>query len=261
MDDMSAKGFFSHWIVRNLLLALLLFLAAWAGTAVLLNVVTHHNRELEVPDFAGRSLQEAAAEAAEAGIRLEVIDSVYVRRLGRGLIYRQRPAAGSKVKSGRKIRLTINAVIPKKVQMPNLVGCSTRQARAELSSRGLWLGRLRYVDDMATNNVLRQLYRGREIRPGQPVVSGAAIDLVVGLNAEDNLTCIPDVVGMKFLRAVDRIHEHSLNVGRLTFDPMVHDYADSLDAVVTGQIPPGSELPILMGAEVSLRLAGRKTGK
>ena len=55
----------------------------------------------------------------------------------------------------------------KKVSMPNLVGYSMRQAKAELNSRGLSLGKLIYVSDIATNNVLKQIYRNREIRPGR----------------------------------------------------------------------------------------------
>ena len=38
--------------------------------------------------------------------------------------------------------------------MPNLVGLSMRQAIAELQSRGLVLGKLVYVEDLATTNVL-----------------------------------------------------------------------------------------------------------
>ena len=78
--------------------------------------------------------------------------------------------------------LTINATVPKKVTMPNLVGYSMRQAKAELSSRGLNLGKLIYVDDIATNNVLKQQQRGKDVRPGSSVESGSDIDLVVGLN-------------------------------------------------------------------------------
>ena len=138
--------------------------------------------------------------------------------------------------------------------MPLLVGYSMRQAKAELASRGLNLGRLIYVNDIATNNVLRQLYNSREIAAGTQIESGSVIDLMVGLNSEDNRTYAPDVKGLKYLRAVDAVHDHSLNVGKLNFDKQVKTYSDSLNAVVYKQAPTQAGGPLTMGAAVSLWL-------
>ena len=248
------NGFFSNWIVKNLLLALISIAALVLLVNIILGVITQHGKEISVPDFTNMSFAEASATAQHAGVKVEVIDSVYVKRMQRGAVFVQNPVAGSMVKKGRRILLTINAVIPQKITMPSLMGYSMRQAKAELSSRGLTLGRLIYVSDMATNNVLKQLYQNQEIKPGASIESGSAIDLVVGLNSEDNRTYAPDVVGMKFLRAVDAVHDHSLNVTRLFFDSNVKDYTDSLNAVVYRQSPASSDIPLTMGAGVSLYL-------
>jgi len=173
----------------------------------------------------------------------------------KGAVYRQNPKAGSQVKSGRRVMLTINAIVPKKVSMPNLVGYSMRQAKADLTSRGLSLGKLIYVDDMATNNVLKQLYRNREIKSGTMIESGSSIDLVVGLNSIGSETYIPDVTGMKYIRAVDAIHDNSLNIRKLVFDDSVKDYNDSLNATVYRQAPTASSGSIVMGSEVTLYLS------
>ncbi len=128
-----------------------------------------------------------------------------------------------------------------------------RQAKAELLAKGLLLRNLKYVDDIATNNVLKQLYRGREIKAGKSIDSGSEIDLVVGLGS-DNQTFIPDVTGMKYLRAVDAVHDNSLNVAKLRFDKSIRSYSDSLDAVVYKQTPETSDMSVLMGSEVTLYL-------
>jgi beta-lactam-binding protein with PASTA domain len=248
------KGFFQHWIVKNLLGAIVFILLLVLAANILLGVVTRHNREILVPDFSNLSLEEAQREAANAGIRVDVTDSIFVRRMERGAVYSQNPKAGSKVKQGRRILLTINAMNAKKVGMPNLVGYSMRQAKAELLSKGLALGRLIYVSDMATNNVLRQIHRNHEIRPGRQIETGSEIDLVVGLNPEDNLTYVPDVNGMKYLRAVDAIQDNSLNISRLQFDSNIRTYSDSLNAVVYRQSPGASKAPIIIGSDVSLYL-------
>lgn len=248
------NGFFSNWIVKNLFLALISIAALVLLVNIILGVITQHGKEISVPDFTNMSFAEARETAQHAGVKVEVIDSVYVKRMQRGAVFVQNPVAGSMVKKGRRILLTINAVIPQKITMPSLMGYSMRQAKAELSSRGLTLGRLIYVSDMATNNVLKQLYQNQEIKPGASIESGSAIDLVVGLNSEDNRTYAPDVVGMKFLRAVDAVHDHSLNVTRLFFDSNVKDYTDSLNAVVYRQSPASSDIPLTMGTGVSLYL-------
>lgn len=256
------NSFWSNWIVKNLLGAVGMVLALLLLLTLVLNAVTHHGKEIEVPDLTSLSVKEAGREAAKSGVRIEVTDSIFVRRMERGVVYSQNPRAGSKVKKGRRILLTINAVNAKKVGMPNLVGYSMRQAKAELLSKGLSLGKLIYVSDMATNNVLRQLWRNREIQPGRPVETGTEIDLVVGLSPESDHTYIPDVKGMKYLRAVDMLHDHSLNVDRVQFDAGVKNYSDSMNAVVYKQSPAASDAPVVMGTDVSLRLRlGTPAGK
>ena len=249
------KGFFSNWIVKNIFWAVIAVLALVVGASILLRALTHHGKEITVPDFTGMKVNEAVYNAGINDIRVEVGDSIYVRRMGRGLVYSQNPKPGSKVKKGRRVILTINSVSPQKVQMPNLVGYSMRQAKAELLGKGLSLGKLIYVSDMATNNVLRQLYRNHEIDAGTMIESGTEIDLVVGLNNTDNQTYVPDVSGMKYMRAVDAIHDNSLNVKSLHFDATVKDYADSLDAVVYRQTPSHSSASILIGSDVNLYLS------
>lgn len=244
-----------NWIVRNLTIAVVVVVALVVGAMVFLNVVTQHNREIEVPDFSNMSVAEAEYAAAQAGMRVEVTDSVFVKRMKRGAVYRQNPSAGSKVKEGRRVVLTINAMNAKKVTMPNLVGLSLRQAKAELLSRGLVLNRLVYVQDMATNNVLRQLKGNREIEPGTMIDSETAIDLVLGLNDLDNRTYVPDVTGLKNMSAVEAMFDHSLNIKDLRFDDTVKNYDDSLNAVVYRQNPAASDsVSVAMGEAVMLYL-------
>lgn len=243
------------WIIRNILWAVVIVVVLIAGAVIFLNVVTQHNRELIVPDFTNMTVAEAEALAADAGMRVEVTDSVFAKRIRKGAVRDQNPAPGSKVKEGRRISLTINALNAKKVTMPNLIDLSMRQALAELQSRGLVLGKLIYVRDMATNNVLRQLHGNREIAPGTTVETDTVVDLVVGLNPDTEAsTYVPDVVGKRYMSAVDALHKQSLNIKTLRFDDSVKTYEDSLDAVVYRQSPEASDIPVNLGNDVSLYL-------
>ena len=248
------KGLTDNIYIKNILGIFIALLALIISSSIFLKVITHHGNKIEVPDFTNMTMSEAKYNAGINNIKVIVIDSVYVRRMKKGAVYSQNPKPGSTVKKGRRIRLTINSINPKKIIMPNLVGVSMRQAHAELLSRGLNLGQLIYVNDIATNNVIRQLYNKKEIKPGMYINSGSNIGLVVGLNNFDNTTNVPDVIGMKYMRAVSAVHDYSLNVSRLVFDSSVRNYADSLDAVVYKQGPVASEIPVIMGSDVSLYL-------
>lgn len=247
-------GILSNWIVRNLIFAVLFVVVLLIAANILLSLGTQHNKEITVPDFTNMTYDEARYNAERIGLKVEITDSVYVRRMKKGAVFTQFPRGGSNVKKGRTVQLTTNAKTAKEVTMPLLVGYSMRQAKAELSSRGLNLGRLIYVNDIATNNVLKQFNNSREIAAGSKIESGSVIDLMVGLNSEDNRTYAPDLKGLKYMRAVDAIHDNSLNVGKLNFDKQIKTYSDSLNAVVYKQSPSVSGGPLTMGVAVSIWL-------
>lgn len=240
------------WILKNLLGAAAFVLALLVGTGIGLNLITRHGKTVRTPDFTNLTLEQAQQAAAEGHVGIKVVDSVFVRRLPGGVVYRQQPKAGATVKKGRSIFLTINSVVPRKVVMPNLYGYVVTEARAELQNRGLNLGRLQYVRDIATNNVLGQYCDGQEVKAGDLVVSGSTIDLKLGLGKEDSQTLVPRVIGMKYVSAVDALHDHFLNVGRVRFDPDVRSYADSVNAVVYRQDTPGENKTL--GTPVNLFL-------
>ena len=165
------KDFPGQWLVRHLVAAVIVAIVLVTAAIIFLNVVTRHGRELIVPDLSNMSVAQADSVAASHHMVIDVKDSVFVKRMKKGAVYRQNPSPGSRVKSGRRISLTINAINSKKLTMPNLVGLSMRQAKAELLSRGLVLGKLVYIQDMATNNVIRQIYENSEIEPGTMIES------------------------------------------------------------------------------------------
>lgn len=229
------KGILSNWIARNLLGAVLLVVGLLILAHLGLALITRHNRTVTVPDFTNMTVAEAEAVARNGHVGVKIMDSVFVHRLGAGVVYRQSPRAGTTVKKGRSVFLTINSIVPRKVVMPNLVGYSLSEARAELNNRGLALGKLNYTQDIATNNVLRQSVRGRTVRAGDLVISGSEVDLTLGLSNDERSTTVPRVIGMKYIGAVDALHDRYLNVGRVRFDREIRTYADSINAVVYKQ--------------------------
>ena len=142
--------------MSNLVGAAIFMVVLLILTSVGLSLITRHGKTVTTPDFTNLSVKQAEEVAREGHVKVKVTDSVFVRRLPGGVVYRQQPKAGSTVKKGRSVFLTINSIVPRKVVMPNLFGYSVTEARAELQNRGLNLGKLTYVKDIATNTVLGQ---------------------------------------------------------------------------------------------------------
>ncbi len=243
------------WL-RNILAVAAIFLIFIILINIFLNLITRHNREFDVPDFSNMTVQEASLLAKNHNIRIDVTDSVYIRGLGRGLISKQTPQPGEKVKKNRRILLTINAVNPKFVAMPYTVGFSLRQAKTEILASGLTIGKLIYVQDIATNNVLDQQINGNTISAGTQVESYSSIDLVLGKNDNYSTTYIPNVVGYKYEIAKDLLFDNSLNIGKIVFDNTVITQSDSTDAYVIKQMPISSDsIKVDLGTYVRLYLS------
>lgn len=246
----------NNWILRNLLWGAIVVIALLIITIISLKIITRHNKELEVPDFSGMTIPQAIKVANEKHLRLEVTDSVFMPRMGRGEVYRQNPTAGSFVKKNRRVLLTINSLQPKKVAMPSVTGFSLRQAKAELAARQLKVGKLIYVQDIATNNVLSQLYQGREIPAGVQIVAESEIDLRVGMSDRNNTTSIPVLLGYSLITAKDILIDNSLNIGNLRYDSSVKNYTDSLSSFVIQQTPSATDtLTHPLGTRVDLLLS------
>ncbi len=266
-EDMATKRkskntdkWYWNWISRQIYLIAGTIIISLAILFTLLQFITRHNKELTVPSFANTTLSQAAAIAQTNNLRLEVTDSVYIPRMTLGTVYRQNPEAGSKVKKNRRVLLTINAKIPRKVNMPSLVGFSLRQAQSELAANQLKIGRLIYVEDIAANNVISQLYKGSAIPPGRQIPSGSEIDLTLGINEGERETYIPDLKLTPYQSVKGHLIENYLNLGRAVFDNTVKNYTDSLEAVVYRQFPPASDtLAVPMGTDITVYLTKDKT--
>ena len=76
-------------ILIHLAIAVGVALILLLGAMLFLNIGTQHNREIAVPDFHNMSVPEAEALAKEANVRIDVVDSVFVKRMTKGRILSQ----------------------------------------------------------------------------------------------------------------------------------------------------------------------------
>lgn len=225
-----------------------------AGLIWALSVYTRHDKEIQLPDFVGLSVPQATELAAETEVRTMVVDTIFNRGVPRGSVVRQVPSAGSMVKKNRTVRLTINALAPRNIPVPDLIDEPFKTALSDLDKWGFELGRLTYVRDRATNRVIRQMYRGRDVKAGTLVPGGSSIDLVLGLAEDDMLVKVPCAIGMDYKAAVRAVKAMGLNTGSVIFDREVRTYQDSMSARVYKQNPNYLHQYHYPGGSVSLYL-------
>lgn len=134
----------SNWAIKciknpfvwNFLLMIVVGCALIYGTLAWLNHYTRHNEAVIVPDVKGLSMNEAKSFFDNTGLRYNVIDSVFSNDVNPGAIVEVVPEPGSKVKEGRIVFVTINALTAQMAIIPEVADLSFRQAYALLRSLG-----------------------------------------------------------------------------------------------------------------------------
>ena len=242
------KSFLKHFGISILVVIALLFVVFQS-----LNIITHHGEGLSVPDFTGKTLNEAILTAEQSDLQIEVNDSVYNAPGKKGTVILQIPPPDFKVKKGRTIHVVIKTFNPERIDMPDFTGVSLVQAKADIETYGLKIGTLKYVPDIATNNVLEQMYGGRAIAPGTKIEKNSRIDLVLGMGESNEVTLVPDLHGFTRSNVIQKVTDNSLNIGAMIFDETVVTTEDSTTAVVWKQAP-FKNYQVTMGSTVDLWL-------
>ncbi|MBR6496497.1 MAG: PASTA domain-containing protein [Rikenellaceae bacterium] len=230
-------------VVRNVVLAICFCIVGLFLLKISLNVATRHGEVYTVPDFSAMSIEEAKQAAAPAKLRLEIFDSLYVVGMPGGVVLDQLPKAGARVKSERRVLLTINSHNQRKAQIPYVAGYSLRQAKNILLTAGFEIERLEYVEDMAMNNVLTQYYKGQQIVQGSQLEAeiGSGIVLQVGFNPDAQTNpVVPRIVGRSLKEAKSMLWEAGYNVGDFMLDVDI-SAANQNDCKVYKQEPNQAE--------------------
>jgi eukaryotic-like serine/threonine-protein kinase len=207
-----SRSFFKHLAIAIAGILLLIWLVVKG-----LGIYTNHGEAIEVPGFAGVQLSDLHKADPHGYFRFVVIDSIFDDQFSKGAIVLQDPPPGSKVKRGRKVYLTVVAIQPETVLMPDLVDLTLRQALAGLKANGLRLERLSYVPNMARNAVLAQKFENDTIVPGAEILKGSEIELILGAGLRNEKVEIPFVIGKTEAEAINMLNQASFNLGYLTY--------------------------------------------
>lgn len=232
------KAFFKKQWVKHLMVMIGISIVLLFLISLFIKLYARQGKEFVMPQFAvsdstpGKTVEEAMA-ANDLDLEFVILDSVYTPGIKADLILTQDPLAGTMVKKGRKVYVSVASASAADIIMPELTGLSVRQATSEIYACGLKVGNLTFVDDPFKNNVKEQKVKGRPIYAGQKVAPGTVIDLVVGNGDGSGGVPVPFLIGKTSEQAHRDIHSLSLNVGREHFNGV----KDKASAVVYRQEP------------------------
>ena len=148
---------------------------------IFLNVFTRNNQSIEVPNLVGKSIDQFDKKLSEIELKYMIVDSAnFNPNYDIGSVLDQEPNAGSKVKKGRKVYLTLNSSDFKDVKLPKINGLTLRQARNVIESLGFTFGEIEYVDDIAYNVVISISSDSLILNEGDFLKKTSTIDFKLG---------------------------------------------------------------------------------
>ncbi len=207
---------------------------------------------VEVPNVSGVKLERAktildslSLQAREGEVRPDL-------HFLKGTVISQVPFAGTKVRPGRRVYLSISGGEPV-AEVPSLKGRSLRDAAFALDRSGLALGGTSYApsDEFPPNTIIEQ-----GVSPGSTIRKGSAVSVVVSQGKETDRIAVPSVVGRILQEAEKLLVRHGLKVGNITDQESL----ELLPSTVLDQYPRGGEL-VSLGQPIDLfvvRSGGKK---
>lgn len=142
---------------------------------------TNHGEEIIVPDLSKLTVVQAKEKLEDLDLDYQINDTIsFQKEYPPYSVVEQDPAPNSKVKSGRKIYLKLNAATYDMVEIPDMKDKTYRQALPTLKALGLEEGTITYKPYFAEDVVLEVRHKGKVLKPGDKVMRTSKIDLVLG---------------------------------------------------------------------------------
>jgi eukaryotic-like serine/threonine-protein kinase len=240
-------------IVHITLVILLLITFFLAFFFVYLPFTTNHGESITVPELAGMNVEQIEDYLDERNLRYEISDCTFVIDKPPLTVLRQYPKPGMIVKKGRKIYIYITTSTPPEIRMPQVVDRTKSSAEQELKRVGLVVGKYIYEPD-PSQSVLKQLFNGKSIQPGQLIKQGSRIDLVLGNGIGNTEMDVPDVIGKTLEEAEFVLKGSNLKRGLIQYE----DDPTKQPGTVTRQNPEaGAGNKIRVGEVVDIWVVGQ----
>ena len=146
--------------------------------------------EITVPNFVGKTLEEATAEAEEKGLVIREGDLVFSPDQEEGFIASQNPASGSKVTEGKVITVNISKG-KKDGGVPKIEGMDYDEAKEYLESFGFKMGPGVTVDSPLPKGIIVS----QSVPYGTQAKSGTEINVEISNGKGKEMVKVPNLIG------------------------------------------------------------------
>jgi beta-lactam-binding protein with PASTA domain len=227
--------------IRDLVGSAVVAAVVAAGTAYALHHSLLQNQAIEVPSVLGLPVQSARALIENRGLMFVVSEEREDVQTPAGNILQQRPLQGSRIDRGQAVDVVV-AKAPAPIKMPSLVGLALAEAKLQLASAKLVLGK---VSEDTSPKVKLGSIISQSIAEGGETRAGATVDLVVSKGPP--MVAVPSVLGRSLAHAKEELQKAGLAVGNLRW----REDEDRSEGVVLEQ-NPAAEQQAAKGAAVDL---------
>jgi len=170
----------SKVFVKQLALAIVALVVLGFIALKWLAITTNHGEFVVVPDLKGKSLETVGIELKDHELAMEIQDSAnYNPKYPKFSVIEQSPKAGAHVKENRTIYLILNPSGYRKVEVPNILKRTFRQAKPQLEALEFEIGEITYKDAIG-EGVISMSHKGKPLTPGTLLPLTSKIDLVLG---------------------------------------------------------------------------------
>ena len=215
---------------------------------------TKHSESVTVPNITGINIEEAKNKLKRMPFGIIEAGEDYNPSEPFENILQQVPAAGKKVKPGRKIYLTVNKNNPRLTEMPRWKDVDFEKfVKSKLEKRFIVVNDITYKPDKKGTEGLtlsiKLVGTDVDIAEKAKIPQSSEVDVVVSSGASRRELAIPSLVGLTLEEAKISLSGNNLLYGAI----VPASYKDSLDYVVWRQTPaPDIGNRIKMGESIDL---------
>ena len=204
-------------------------LLAYSSSLNPIDAILGRGAVVTVPDLDGLARPRAVAEAENAGL-VPVVEEGYSLTAPRGTVIDQSPKAGSRVREGKRVTITVSRGA-KRVQMPDAVGRPLEEVVPPLEDAGVPFE----VVEVAEDDVAEGVVVAQSPAAGVEVTGEDTVRFEVSTGPEERP--VPEIVGLTVDAAGFQLGVAGLTLGELTptADPTVPS-----GAVVSADPPAGT---------------------
>ena len=201
-------------------------------------------REVEVPQLAGKTVNDARTLLAESGLNLKVEEGRRVDpKVPPGQVLMQDPQAGLRTRRERSVKVWVSSG-PRATIVPALTGESERTAQLRLQQEGLELAVVSEIraPEYPTGTVVAQ--------SPPPKTNAVQLSLLVNRGEGGTTYLMPDLIGINGERAADVLRARGFRVALVGDQP-----SPGVPAGVVLRQQPQAGFQISPGEPISLEVS------